>query len=50
MALRLVWLFALGGLASLLGWILAPAISIIVEVKLYRARKEEDVGGIRTTA
>lgn len=39
MTANFVWLFLLGGSVSVLGWILAPVISMVVEVRRYRARK-----------
>ena len=50
MASRLVWLFVVGGVVSVIGWVLAPAISILIEVRRYRARKEAVAGGIQTMA
>ena len=40
MAWSVLRLFLLGGLVSVAGWILAPAISVVVEVRRYRARNE----------
>jgi hypothetical protein len=37
----LVWLFLLGGTLSVLGWIVPPVISIVVEARRYGAREEQ---------
>lgn len=49
-ASRVILFFIVGGVGSVLGWILPPVISVVVEVRRYRARKESANQQINTIA